>query len=99
VIIKGGEAILLATVSPSIRSSERVYNVSRLDNLCPYSFLVPTVILFCYGLEFCRFDFLFSYLFYSLVSPDRGVLSVRVCGCVPVYIRCAPPSRGDAARN
>jgi hypothetical protein len=98
-IVEGGEAISLATASPSVRSSERVYSVSRLDNLRPHSFLVPTVTPFCCGLELCRLDSLSSYLFRSLVSPDRGVLSVRVCGCVPVHVRCAPPSRGDAARN
>jgi hypothetical protein len=91
--------ILLVTVSPSVRSSERVYSISYLDNLRPYSFLIPTVILFCYGLEFYRLDSLSSYLFRSLVSPDRSVLSMRVYRCIPVYICHTPLSRGDAARN
>jgi len=54
-------------------------SISRLDNLRPHSFLVPTVTPFYSGLGLCRFDSLSSHSFRSLLSPDSDVLSVSVC--------------------
>ncbi|KAH9204970.1 hypothetical protein DL95DRAFT_398127 [Leptodontidium sp. 2 PMI_412] len=82
-----------------ISRTSKLDSISRLDISHPKSFLFPTIIFFCSGLGLCRFDSLSSYSFRSLLSPHCDVLSARVGVCLPVHARCAPPSRGDAARN